>query len=85
MMPVPDENEEGRSEADIRRVICNPLHALTGTVTDAAWIGSAKKLIEQEGLDQFLVNMLYVLREELIEVEDDDDGEDGDGGEEPSV
>ncbi|HTP25887.1 MAG TPA: hypothetical protein VMK12_09535 [Anaeromyxobacteraceae bacterium] len=77
----PDEDAEEWTEADIRRVICNPLHALNGTVTDATWIGAARKLIETEGLDQFLVNMLHVLREELIEVEDDD----VEGGEGPTA
>jgi len=80
----PDENAEGWTDADVRRVICNPLHALNGIVTDATWIGTAKKLIETEGLDQFLVNMLHVLREELIEVEDED-VEGGEGGEGPSA
>jgi len=82
---VPDEDAEGWTEADIRRVICNPLHALNGTVPDATWIRSAEKFIEQEGLEQFLVNMLCVLREELIEVEDvdeDDDVEDEEGSSE---
>jgi hypothetical protein len=77
----PEENAEGWTEADIRRVICNPLHALNGTVTDSTWIGAAKKLIETEGLDQFLVNMLRVLRDEFIEVEEEND----EGGEGPSA
>ena len=77
---VPDEDAEGWTEADIRRVICNPLHALNGAVPDATWIRSAKKLIETEGLEQFLVNMLHVLREGLVEVEDDD----VEGGQGPS-
>ncbi|HLE60059.1 MAG TPA: hypothetical protein VI700_00840 [Thermoanaerobaculaceae bacterium] len=31
-------------------------------VPDDMWIGSAAKLIRAEGPEQFLVNMLYVLR-----------------------
>ena len=54
------------SEENIRGLICNPIYAGVGPfpsmVPDEIWIGSAAKLIHEEGPDQFLVNMLYVLR-----------------------
>ncbi len=37
-----------------------PFHGLVG---DAAWVRACAKLIEEEGPQQFLVNLLYVLRE----------------------
>ena len=50
----------------IRGVICNPIYAGVGPfprmVSDETWIGSAAKLVRDEGPEQFLVNMLYVLR-----------------------
>ena len=53
----------------IRGIICNPLYAgvppYPAIVTDEEWVGSAKKMIAEEGAEQFLVNMLYVLREAL--------------------
>jgi hypothetical protein len=54
------------SEENIRGLICNPIYAGVGPfprmVADEVWIGSAAKLIREEGPEQFLVNMLYVLR-----------------------
>ena len=53
-------------EENIRGIICNPIYAGVGPfpriVPDETWIGSATKLIDEEGPEQFLVNMLYVLR-----------------------
>ena len=45
------------------------VHMYTGVgpfprlVEDAAWVRACAKLIEEEGPQQFLVNLLYVLRE----------------------
>jgi hypothetical protein len=54
------------SEEKIRGLICNPIYAGVGPyprmVSDEVWIGAAAKLIREEGPEQFLVNMLYVLR-----------------------
>jgi hypothetical protein len=36
-------------------------------VEDAAWVRACAKLIKEEGAEQFLVNLLYVLRESLPE------------------
>ncbi len=51
----------------IRGILVNPIY--TGVspfprmVEDAAWVRACAKLIEDEGQEQFLVNLLYVLRE----------------------
>lgn len=54
------------SEEKIRGLICNPIYAGVGPfprmVPDETWVGSAAKLIREEGPEQFLVNMLHVLR-----------------------
>jgi hypothetical protein len=54
------------SEDNIRGLICNPIYAGVGPfprmIADEVWIGAAAKLIREEGPEQFLVNMLYVLR-----------------------
>jgi len=54
------------SEENIRGLICNPIYAGVGPfprlVPDEVWIGGAAKLIREEGPEQFLVNMLHVLR-----------------------
>lgn len=55
------------SEDGIRGLICNPVYAGLGPfpamVTDEQWIRAAAKLIAAEGAEQFLVNLLSVLRE----------------------
>jgi hypothetical protein len=35
-------------------------------VADAAWVRACAKLIEEEGAQQFLVNLLYVLRDQSV-------------------
>jgi hypothetical protein len=46
--------------------ICNPIYAgippYPPLVSDEEWIAAARRLIEQEGIEQFLANMLYLLR-----------------------
>jgi hypothetical protein len=52
-------------------MLINPIYTGVGPfprlVEDEAWVRACAKLIEQEGSDQFLVNLLYVLRECLHE------------------
>src|SRR5271163_401041 len=56
-------------EAGIKGMLMNPLNAGVGgyprLVTDAQWIAAAKKVLEQDGTEQFLVNLLHVLRSAL--------------------
>ena len=51
----------------VKGILVNPIYTGVGPfprlVEDAAWVRACAKLIEQEGADQFLVNLLYVLRE----------------------
>ena len=51
----------------IKGILVNPIYAGIGPfprlVEDAAWVRACAKLIEEEGPQQFLVNLLYVLRE----------------------
>ena len=55
------------SPAAIKGILVNPIYTGVGPfprlVEDAAWVRACAKLIEEEGPQQFLVNLLYVLRE----------------------
>jgi hypothetical protein len=57
------------TEAEIRGIIANPIYAGLGpypaTITDEQWVMAAVKAIQEDGSEQFLVNMLFVLRESL--------------------
>jgi len=52
--------------AQTRGIICNPIYAGVGPfptlVSDDVWLRSAAVLISAEGPQQFLVNLLFVLR-----------------------
>jgi hypothetical protein len=54
------------TEEQIRGIICNPIYTGSGQfssyVSDEEWVKSAAKQISNEGAEQFLVNLLYVLR-----------------------
>lgn len=58
--------EEPTLEA-IRGILVNPIYTGIGPfprlVQDETWVNAGTKLIEEEGARQFLVNLLYVLRE----------------------
>ena len=51
----------------VKGILVNPIYTGVGPfprlVEDAAWVRASSKLIEEEGPEQFLVNLLYVLRE----------------------
>jgi hypothetical protein len=51
----------------VKGILVNPLYTGVGPfprlVEDAAWVRACAKLIEEEGTEQFLVNLLFVLRE----------------------
>jgi hypothetical protein len=51
----------------IKGILVNPIYTGLGPfprlVEDAAWVRACARLIEEEGADQFLVNLLFVLRE----------------------
>ena len=54
------------TEEEIKGIICNPIYAGVGPfpacVSDEVWVRSAATLIANEGAEQFLVNLLQVLR-----------------------
>jgi len=58
----------------VKGMLINPIYTGVGPfprlVEDAAWVRACAKLIEQEGSEQFLVNLLYVLRECLPKTTD---------------
>ena len=51
----------------VKGILVNPIYTGVGPfprlVDDEAWVRACAKLIEEEGPQQFLVNLLYVLRE----------------------
>ena len=55
------------SPAAVKGILVNPIYTGVGPfprlVADAAWVRACAKLIEEEGPQQFLVNLLYILRE----------------------
>jgi transcriptional regulator with XRE-family HTH domain len=64
-----------------RAVICNPVYAglspfYPPILDDETWVRAAARMIREEGPEQFLVNMLYVLRLSLLACSEDiaDDG-----------
>jgi hypothetical protein len=58
---------EQLSSKAVKGILVNPIYTGLGPfprlVEDAAWVRACVKLIEEEGPQQFLVNLLYVLRE----------------------
>ena len=59
------------SPAAVKGILVNPLYTGIGPfprlVRDEAWVRACADLVEEEGAEQFLVNLLYVLRECLSE------------------
>ena len=51
----------------VRGILVNPISAGVGPfprlVQDDAWVRACARMIEEEGSEQVLVNLLYVLRE----------------------
>ena len=60
-------DQEGEfTAADILGMVCNPIYAGMGPfpqlIPDEDWVAAASQAIKKEGSEQFLVNMLYLLR-----------------------
>ncbi|OQY48132.1 MAG: hypothetical protein B6242_03045 [Anaerolineaceae bacterium 4572_78] len=68
------------NERSIKGVMSNPIYTgisiFPKIISDEIWVKSAIELIETEGTEQFLVNMLYVLRETLDDYVDSQFGAD---------
>ncbi|MBN1218674.1 MAG: hypothetical protein JXM69_07090 [Anaerolineae bacterium] len=64
------------SEAGIRGMVCNPVYVgvppYERVVSDEVWIRTAAQIIKEEGAEQFLVNMLYMLRNSMVDVVPDE-------------
>jgi hypothetical protein len=62
------------SPAAVKGILVNPIYTGVGPfprlVEDEAWVRACAKLIEDEGTEQFLVNLLHVLRESLPDATD---------------
>lgn len=56
-------------EESIKGMICNPIYTglppFQQVISDEAWVQAATQLIAEEGPEQFLVNMLYMLRHSM--------------------
>jgi hypothetical protein len=54
---------------ELKGMICNPVYAGIGPypqlVDDEMWVRAAARMIKEDGAEQFLVNMLYVLRQTM--------------------
>jgi hypothetical protein len=69
-------DQEGEfTAAEILGMVCNPIYAGMGPfpqlIPDEKWVAAAKQAIKKEGKEQFLVNMLYLLRLSLAGEMDD--------------
>ena len=60
------------TEEDVRGMTSNPIYTGIGPfpqiIPDELWISTAIKQINEQGAIQFLVNMLYVLRESFRDI-----------------
>jgi hypothetical protein len=63
------QGDTGMTERKVRGVLCNPVNAgvwpYPAIVDDATWVAAATSMIKQEGAEQFLVNMLFMLRRSI--------------------
>ena len=59
----------------VKGLLLNPIYAGVGPfpaiVEDNQWVHACEKMIEEDGAEQFLVNLLYVLRECFGDDDDD--------------
>jgi hypothetical protein len=48
-------------------LICNPVYAgfrpFPALISDEEWVAAAARMIERDGAEQFLVNLLHILRQ----------------------
>jgi hypothetical protein len=61
--------DSSMTAAGVKGILVNPLNAGAGPfppiVTDAQWVAACKQLLERETPEQFLVNVLFILRQAL--------------------
>lgn len=67
------QSASGPTPEQIRGKICNPIYSGVGPfpplMDEATWVKAAAWMIEEDGAEQFLVNMLYVLRKSFDSVQ----------------
>ena len=67
---IPPDDGEITNEL-IEGIMCNPIYAGIGPypplVTEAQWMTAAKRYAEEHGLEQFLVNVIFVLRQSFAD------------------
>jgi len=65
----PSPSSDTLDEEGIKGMVCNPIYAglppFPQVISDEAWVQAAAQLINEEGPEQFLVNMLYMLRQSM--------------------
>jgi hypothetical protein len=65
-VPEQDDDPSTFGEAAVRGMVMNPIYAGVGPylrmIADDQWVACARKVLAEDGPDQFLVNLLYVLR-----------------------
>ena len=58
---------------NVEALLCNPVYAGVGpypaVVDDETWVRAAAKAMKEQGVEQWLVNMLHTLRASLAVVE----------------
>ena len=68
-MKLSGSNMAQLSEDEVRGMIANPIYAGIGPypqlIPDEQWVRCAAKAIAEDGPEQFLVNMLHVLRQTM--------------------
>ncbi len=64
--PPSDKPQTDLTESDVKGMLCNPVYAgippYERMISDEDWVKAATINIQQDGPEQFLVNMLYMLR-----------------------
>ncbi|PJF40087.1 MAG: hypothetical protein D6737_04970 [Chloroflexi bacterium] len=64
---APSGDADNMTPEKLRSLFCNPIYAGLGSfpqlIDDETWVRAAARMIREEGEEQFLVNMLYVLRQ----------------------
>ncbi|MFC1961205.1 hypothetical protein ACFLYO_10910 [Chloroflexota bacterium] len=65
------DGDEAIQAEHVRGMICNPVYAGVGPypplVSEEEWVKAATVMIKKEGAEQFLVNMLAMLRQSLMD------------------
>jgi len=68
-------NGDNLDARSLKGILCNPIYTgvapYSSMIDDEEWIKAALKEIEEDGVEQFLVNMLYVLRKSMLALNSD--------------